>query len=761
LTFVSRVSRLTAVVHGVVFTGDGQIFGEAEKMARMRWARVAFSYSRGVSSHPFFGGTEMSRFTATCAAHATRSILCWSALLAAILLAAPHPSAFGAITPEGDVLPANPSAWDSTTVGYIGRTAAGTLTVDGQSDLLSYDGEIGFDSAGTGVVNVAGSGSTWTNYGELEVGNYGSGTLSITSGGSVESTFIDNYGITFIGRNAGAKGLVTVDGAGSTWANDTNRTLYVGFTGQGTLSITNGGNASNFKGLIGCNSDAVGVVTVAGAGSKWTPSGDLLAVGGYYGTGVGTLSITNGGNVTSGNVANYLGCSSIGESLGSKGMVIVDGAGSTWTDNNSSVYVGDFGGGTISVSNGAHINTSTATIGNRAQSQALVAVNGAGSVWNCTSGMNVNAGGTLSITAGGSVTCTMGRLGSTAGAKGVVDGLNSTWNINGPLIVGANNLATLSITRGAKVINDNGFVSDYTGSTGIVKVDGAGSTWTNNLTLYVGYVNAGSGTGTLSILGGAAVTAGSVSIDTPSLLAIDVGRGSSLVVAGGTGAISNSGKIRVLAGAGVPDNINTKYAPISAGSWGGTLQSIGGTWDSTARQFTASSVASGTAGSGVALNLASVQRALVSGTATNDETWTVGASFLAADYQTDITFLATTMTDPILNALKTVAPGDHSVLEGWTLSTLGYTVDASHPAYLSFDVGAACPADKLRTWHYDGSAWTEFVPFDLTYDGTYASFTVTGFSGYALTVPEPGTMALFAIGLLGLAAFVGRRWRRS
>jgi T5SS/PEP-CTERM-associated repeat protein len=702
----------------------------------------------------------MSRFAATCAAHATRSVLCWSALLAAISFAAALPSAFGAITPEGNVDPANPSAWDSTTVGYIGRTAAGTLTVDGQSDLLSYDGQLGYDSGATGVVSIAGSGSTWTNYGELDVGNYGSGTLSITGGGSVESTFIDNYGISFIGRNAGANGLVTVDGAGSAWTNDAGRTLYVGRSGQGSLSITNGGSVSNSKGFIGCNSGGLGVVTVDGAGSNWTTSGDLFAVGGYYGAGVGTLSITNGGNVTSGNASNYLGCCSIGEFSGSKGTVIVDGAGSTWTDNNVSVYVGAPGGGTISVSHGGHINTDTTILGGYSQSKALIAVDGSGSVWNCIGGIEGRTGGTVSITNGGSVTCNSVSLGVLGTAKAVVDGPNSTWNVNGPLIVGNNTLATLSITRGAKVINNNGFVSHNTGASGIVKVDGAGSTWTNNLTLYVGYPYSSSGTGTLSIVGGAAVTAGSVSINTPSVLAIDVGRGSSLVVAGGTGAISNSGKIRILAGAGVPDDINTKYAPISAGSWGGTLQPIGGTWDSAARQFTASSVASGTSGSGVAMNLASVQRALVSGTATNDETWTVGASFLAADYQTDITFLATTMTDPILNALKSVAPGDHSILQGWTLSTLGYTVDASHPTYLSFDVGAACPADKLRVWHYAGSTWTEYVPFDLTYDGTYASFTVTGFSGYALTVPEPGTMALFAMGLLGLAAFGGRRWRR-
>jgi hypothetical protein len=50
---------------------------------------------------------------------------------------------------------------------------------------------------------------------------------------------------------------------------------------------------------------------------------------------------------------------------------------------------------------------------------------------------------------------------------------------------------------------------------------------------------------------------------------------------------------------------------------------------------------------------------------------------------------------------------------------------------------------------------------DLTCNGTYASFTVTGFSGYALTtVPEPGTLALLLTGLFASLA-CARRKRRN
>lgn len=55
-----------------------------------------------------------------------------------------------------------------------------------------------------------------------------------------------------------------------------------------------------------------------------------------------------------------------------------------------------------------------------------------------------------------------------------------------------------------------------------------------------------------------------------------------------------------------------------------------------------------------------------------------------------------------------------------------------------------------------------FTASDLTYDGTYASFTVIGFSGYAVTtVPEPSTMALLVAAAVGLLAYQRRRTRAA
>lgn len=125
----------------------------------------------------------MRRFAATCVTTLTCSISFYFALLAALSVVGPPASARAAITPLGDVsaFPPTPPAWASYTTGYIGNTGSGTLTVDGGSDLLSATGYIGYGSSATGVVNIVGTGSTWTTS-MLYVGNSGSGTLSISAG---------------------------------------------------------------------------------------------------------------------------------------------------------------------------------------------------------------------------------------------------------------------------------------------------------------------------------------------------------------------------------------------------------------------------------------------------------------------------------------------------------------------------------------------------------------------------------------------------
>ena len=91
---------------------------------------------------------------------------------------------------------------------------------------------------------MSGSGSMWTNIAVCFVGFDGNGTLNITNGGQVS---ISN--LTSIGENG--TGAVTVDGVGSIWNVDAG--IDIGGVGAGTLTISNGGHVSNFNSTIGSN----------------------------------------------------------------------------------------------------------------------------------------------------------------------------------------------------------------------------------------------------------------------------------------------------------------------------------------------------------------------------------------------------------------------------------------------------------------------------------------------------------------------------
>ncbi|MGA2060212.1 MAG: hypothetical protein ABSG67_06995 [Thermoguttaceae bacterium] len=110
---------------------------------------------------------------------------------------------------SGDVTPADPSQWDSSTTVRIGQTSNGTVTIDSNSDVLSRFAYIGYSSGYTGEFTVDGAGSTWTNSSRIYAGYSGNGVLNITGGGAV----INDFGC--LGYIADSVGTVKVDGKDS------------------------------------------------------------------------------------------------------------------------------------------------------------------------------------------------------------------------------------------------------------------------------------------------------------------------------------------------------------------------------------------------------------------------------------------------------------------------------------------------------------------------------------------------------------------
>ena len=447
----------------------------------------------------------------------------------------------------------------------------GTLAIQGAGTVSNNNGYIGNNAGSNGAVTVSGNGATWTINSDLYVGNSGTGTLLISAGGSVSNSDI-NIGAT-IGESAGSAGEVTVTGAGSSWTNTGD--LFVGDSGSGTLVISAGGFVTNgdinIGATIGNNSGANGTVTVTGTGSSWTDGGDLF-VGN---SGTGTLFISAGGSVS--NSQNNIGAS-IGQNAGSNGMVTVTGTGSMWTDNGD-LFVGDSGTGTLLISAGGSVSNNDisigATIGQNAGAAGTVTVTGTGSSWTNAGDLFVgdSGTGTLIISAGGIVTDNQNFIGATIGnntkAAGTVTvtGSGSSWTDNGDLYVGDYGTGTLLISAGGTVAsfasNIGATIGENAGATGTVTVTGTGSSWTGNGNLIVGDY----GAGTLLIS-----TSGSVNASGIAMIGNYAGASGTVTVTGigstwiDSGDLyvgdSGTGTLLVSAGGAVTNNENNIGATI-------------------------------------------------------------------------------------------------------------------------------------------------------------------------------------------------------
>jgi fibronectin-binding autotransporter adhesin len=181
------------------------------------------------------------------------------------------------------------SKWTNTGDLYIGNAGTGSLLVQSSGAVTSVgSSRIGDKVGGSGTVTIAGAGSSWVNSsGDILVGNFGTGTLNILSGGMVSNTFAR------MGDKIGSTGSATITGAGSRWTNTGH--LYVGYSGTGALSIQDGAVVTSAgNSVIGYESTSGSTATVTGPGSSWEHNGELFI--GYAGQ--GSLDLADGGMVS-------------------------------------------------------------------------------------------------------------------------------------------------------------------------------------------------------------------------------------------------------------------------------------------------------------------------------------------------------------------------------------------------------------------------------------------------------------------------------
>jgi T5SS/PEP-CTERM-associated repeat protein len=514
---------------------------------------------------------------------------------------------------------------------------------------------------------------------------------------------------------------------------------YVGKISDGSLSVDAGSTLQSSDVYAAQANGVHGTATVSGSGSIWNSAGVLNF--GYLGS--GTLTVDAGGRVSNAGTS----ASSLGYASGASGVARISGAGSTW-NNCGSLEIGVLGSGLLAVeASGQVSNSYGGYVGYNAGATGVATVIGPGSTWAINSELQVgkSGSGTLTVGAGGQVSNSMGVLGGAFGATGAatITGAGSMWTNGGTLYVADYGTGTLTVEAGGQVSNSlSGYLGYGSATAGVATIRGSGSKWINSSTLYVGY----SGTGTLQVGDGGSVSANTVSVNSKSLLAIDASNGSLLTVRGGTGTITNNGKIRILAGAGPAAGL--LYAPIAATTWTGTgtYTAIGGTWNAATHKFTVSPPVNGDSGISVALDLATQQRVLVSYSPSD---WSVGAS-LPAKAGT-VSFTAQAMQDSDLAPLTPLLNPDESILGAWQFAVSGSAYTAGDPFYLSFPVRMGLMRDDLHLWQRNGTVWSSLAPSDLNVSQGYANFTTTNLGSYAVSaVPEPSTLALLSAAAVGL-----------
>ncbi len=284
---------------------------------------------------------------------------------------------------------------------------------------------------GGSIVTVPGSQSSPWNLGasSLTVGNTSTGTLQIGATGVVSN------GSGFIGRQVGSTGHVTVSGTGAQWTNSAG--LSVGFSGTGTLGVSNGGVVrSTTNTYVGVAAGGTGTVTVSGLGSQLNTTG-FMRVGQ---TGNGTLQISDSAVVS--NAAAV-----VGYDPGSVGVVTVSGAGTQW-NSSAQLSVGASGNGAVTISNDAVVSATSAVVGGAASSQGVINIGAAALA-------AAAAPGTLSLT-GPSPSLTLGATGGL-----VFNHTNTAGYVFTPGITGAGKLSTYN---GTTILTAN---NNYTGGTTI------------------------------------------------------------------------------------------------------------------------------------------------------------------------------------------------------------------------------------------------------------------------------------------------------
>jgi T5SS/PEP-CTERM-associated repeat protein len=480
----------------------------------------------------------------------------------------------------------------------IGIRGAGAINASAGATISSLFAGLGIDfdflagpspASGVGVATLSGAGAAWSNGLGFTVAYNTRGDLSLSAGAALTTGYLEvarwgsdgqlrvedstltvaknpDFNDTpalIIGTEASSRGAAILDGA-TVAVQDGGFIEVARRSPSASLSMSSGATLTTQDALVATDAGAVGDVDISGAGSTFTANG-LIEVGRF---GKGGLSVQSGGAISSSSARIGLGDTSGGSA------VHLSGIGSRWTTTDE-MTVAEAGSASLTVDGGATVEVgSFLYLGVESGGIGALDVSGVGTAPDPPGGVvpstvatasqiivgshgeghaEVHAGGRLETLKAESPTASSGLIGRFADGEGsvVVKDAGSLWTGDGAINVGFMGAGSLSIEQGGRVESVDGVLARLPGSTGAATLTGAGSAWGVQHALYVGgrpATMAGGvegqagpgGAASLAIGAGAYVAAGS---------AIELFDGDVIDVSGGGSAAVGQGPPQAEAGA--------------------------------------------------------------------------------------------------------------------------------------------------------------------------------------------------------------------
>ncbi|MBU8542619.1 MULTISPECIES: autotransporter domain-containing protein [Roseomonadaceae] len=440
------------------------------------------------------------------------------------------------------------SAWRMTgafIAGYESGTNA-NVTISNGGQLRSVIGTLGDLAGSEGTLTVTGAGSSWEAYndstdyaGFMNVGRLGTGTLTVADGGAVTAYRL------YIGTEAGSTGTVAVSGQDSSIA--TEHRLYVGTYGTGTLTVSEGANVTADRINVAYLSGSTGTLNIGAAeGDLAVAPGSIVTNDIFLGAGNGRLVFNHtdsagfelAPNISGGGQIRQIQGNTVlsGDNSGFAGDITITGGGLGITGTTNANALTMTGAQDAQLTVNGVLTTSSASIEAAANHASTVQVSGDGASWVSGSvqlGRNADSTGSVTISdrasfetqngfyigAGG--TFTVSGQGSSAFIGSANRGLAADWNSSDGWLSADG--GTISVSGGAHLRVDGGYIGADTTALATMNVSGAGTTFANDLNLYIGGTGNGtSGRGQLSVTDGAIVTSytAAIGVDANSVGAV-------------------------------------------------------------------------------------------------------------------------------------------------------------------------------------------------------------------------------------------------